>query len=201
MKQRIIFAIFIISTLTVDAKKFIYPIEIVAGTADIIVVGQIDKVKGNSYTFKISETLKGKTYETITIEKFKEWTCDRRFGKVEKGQQLCLFLKKGLTHWTIINGSTGERLISNDSITLGGYEEYQHVAYEFKPYRLSLTEFKNGIREFCKCYEFIGKYEMFGDKVSYRQLCNDEQISTFRTSNNFSAWLNDKMKNYAIIKD
>jgi hypothetical protein len=201
MRQTVIFTIFILSALTVEAKKFIYPIEIVAGTADIIVVGQIEKVKGNSYTFKISETLKGNTYETITVEKFKEWTCDRRFGKVEKGQQLCLFLKKGLTHWSIINGSTGERLISNDSIALGGYEEYTHVDYQFTPYRLSLMEFKNGIRDFCKCYEFIGKYEMFGDKPSFKQLCSDQQISTFKTSSKFSAWLNDKMTNYAIIKD
>ena len=201
MRQTIIFILFVLSTFTVEAKKIDYPIEIVAGTADIIVVGQIDKVKGNSYTFKISETLKGKTNETITVENFKEWTCDSRFGKAEKGQQLCLFLKKGLNNWTIINGSTGERLISNDSITLGGYEEYKHVDYKFTPYRLSLTEFKNGIRDFCKCYEFVGKYEMFGDVPSFRQLCNDQQITTFRTSTKFSAWLNDKMTNYAIIKE
>jgi hypothetical protein len=201
MRQTIIFILLILSTLTSEAKKIIYPIEIVAGTADIIVLGQIEKVKGNTYTFNISETLKGKIYETITVEQFNEWTCDNRFGKAHKGQQLCLFLKKGQTAWSIINGSTGERLISNDSITLGGYEEYKHVDYQFTPYRLSLTELKNGIRDFCKCYEFVGNYEVFGDKHSFRQLCNDQQISIFKTSSTFAAWLNDKMINYTIIKE
>lgn len=173
----------------------------VVGTADIIVVGQIDSVKGDSYSFKINETLKGKVYYTITVKKFKQWTCDERFGEEAKGQQLCLFLKKELNHWSIINGSTGERLISNDSITLGGYEEYKHVDYQFTPYRLSLTEFKNGIKAFCNCYELIGKYEIHKPNPSFKQLCNDEQNSAFKTNNNFYEWLSNKMKNYTLIKD
>lgn len=200
MKHLIIFFLIIFSTLKVEAKKMVYPIEIISGMSDIIVIGEIDIVKDNSYTFRISETLKGKVYKTISVQKFKEWTCDTRFGKVLKGQKFCLFLKKGLTNWTIINGSTGELIISNNSITLGGDEEYKHVDYKFTPYRLSVDEFKNGIREFSKCYRFIGEYDFMDKKAHFEQICDYKQISKFKKINNFSAWLYKKMTKYPVIK-
>ncbi|MBW4362821.1 hypothetical protein [Flavobacterium taihuense] len=200
MKHTIIFLLIIFSTLKVEAKKIVSPIEIISGMADIIVIGEIDIVKDNSYTFKISETIKGQVYKTISVRKFKEWTCDTRFGKVKKGQRLCLFLKKGSTNWTIINGSTGELLILNNYITLGGDEEYIHVDYKFTPYRLSVQEFKNGIREFSKCYRFIGEYDFMDKKAHFEQICDDKQISKFKSINKFSAWLYKRMTKYPVIK-
>lgn len=194
MRKPILIVVFLLSALTVEAKRFIYPIELLAGTADLIVVGEIQKLKGNSYTFKIRETLKGDAHESIAVKMFEEWECDRRFDKPEAGQRLCLFLKKGATRWTIINGGTGERLILNDSVNLANYSG-------LSPYRLSLTEFVNGIKEFCKCYDLVGEYELFGDKPTFRQLCTDEHAHAFKNTNQFSAWIFNRMSTYTIIRD
>ncbi|MFV8348031.1 hypothetical protein [Flavobacterium sp. ZB4P13] len=200
MKQIIIFLFIILFASKVEAKKMDYPIEVMAGISELIVIGEINIVKGNLYIFDIKETLKGKLYKSISVKLFKEWTCDTRFAKPKKGQKLCLFLKRGLSNWEIINGSTGELLISDNSITLGGYEEYKHIDYKFTPYCLSVEEFKNGIREFSKCYRFIGEYDFMDKKAHFEQICDNKQISKFKSINKFSAWLYKKMTKYPVVK-
>lgn len=200
MKQTIVFLFITFFISKVEAKKMIYPIEVIAGSAELIVVGEIDSVKGNFYTFNISETLKGNPFNSISVEMFEEWECDKRFAKPEKGQKLCLFLKRGLTNWQIINGSTGELVISNNIITLGGYEEYKHIDYKFTPYQLSLEEFKNGIIEFCKCFIFIGEYNFSDEKAHFQQIVTDKQISEFKIISTFSSWLWEKMRKYEVEK-
>jgi hypothetical protein len=199
MKQTITFLFIIFFISKVEAKKMIYPIEVMAGSADLIVVGEIEIVKDNLYIFNISETLKGNLFNSISVEIFKEWECDQRFAKPEKGQKLCLFLKRGLTNWEIINGSTGELLISNSLITLGGFEEYKHIDYKFTPYQLSLEEFKNGIREFCKCFIFIGEYGFTDENAHFEQIVLDKQIYEFKAMSDFSFWLWKKMEKYQVV--
>lgn len=199
MKQIITFLFIILLASKAEAKKMVYPIEIVAGMSELIVMGEINTVKGNVYIFDIDETLKGKLYKSISVEMFKEWTCDARFAEPKKGQKLCLFLKRGTTNWEIINGSTGELLISNNTITLGD-EEYKHVDYKYTPYRLSVEEFKIGLREFSKCYRFIGKYDFRDEKAHFEQIGDDKQIAKFKSSNTFSAWLYKKMTKYSAVK-
>lgn len=194
--KRLLFLLFIVSSaFKAEAKKMVYPIEVIAGSADLIVIGEISAVKSNSYSFKISETLKGKVYAIITVNMFKEWTCDSRFGKPKTGEKLCLFLKNVNSNWEIINGSTGEILISNNSITLGN-EEYKHIDYQYNPYKLPITEFKNGIREFCKCYKLIGDYGYYDKPPYFLQTGSDKQVADFKKSSKFSAWLFQKLTPY-----
>lgn len=200
MKQFILLVLLIFSTLIVEAKKFIFPFEIIIGTADIIVIGQIDTVKGAYYKFRVEETLKGRSHRFVNVKMFTEWTCDRRFGKAVKGQKLCLFLKRKLKAWEIVNASTGERLIFNDSITLGGFERYMQPDSTFTKYRLSMSEFKKGIRDFCKSYRMIGNYRCPIKKPKFRQLCSDQQILLFKSNNDFFIWLIEKMKKYKVVK-
>lgn len=198
MKSVFLILFVVFSVLKVEAKKDIFSTEVVVACSEIIVVGEISNVNQGSYTFKIIETLKGKVYKTITVQEFEEWTCDPRFDKVKKGQKLCLFLKKRLTNWEIVNGSTGELPISGDSITLGGYEQYKHIDFTFTPYRLSLTEFKNGIREFCKCYQFFVKFD-YRNRIGQfhvEQISTNSQIKKFIRKSNFTEWLYDKMKSF-----
>ena len=199
MKQTIVFLFIIFFISKVEAKKMIYPIEVIAGSADLIVVGEIEIVKGDLYIFNISETLKGNLFNSISVEMFEEWECDQRFAKPEIGQKLCLFLKRGLTNWGIINGSTGELVISNNIITLGGYEEYKHIDYKFTPYQLALEDFKNGIREFCKCFIFVGEYSFRDEKAHFEQIVANKQISEFKAMSDFSFWLWNKMEKYQVV--
>jgi len=196
MKHRILFLAIFFSLIKAEAKKLEFPIEIITGSADLIVIGEIDAVKDNSYTFKIFETLKGQSYGSITVNMFKEWTCDVRFDKAKKGQKLCLFLKKEFSNWEIINGSNGELPILNNSIILK-HEEYEHVRNQFTPYTISLFDFKIGIKTFCKCYKFIGKYASV-EKGYFSRIGDDDKINKFKLINNFSAWLNKKMMRYQL---
>lgn len=91
MKQKILILLIIFSSLKAEAKKDIFPLTLIAANADLIVIGEIDMVKNGSYTFKISETIKGQAYKTINVKMFNEWICDPRFEKAKKGQKLFLF--------------------------------------------------------------------------------------------------------------
>jgi hypothetical protein len=199
--QTILVLFIIFSSLKSEAKRREFPLVAVAGSADLIVIGEINGVKDNSYTFKIKETLKGKKYNVISVEMFKEWTCDTRIEKAVKGQKLCLFLKKKSSSWEIINGSAGELFISGSSIYLGGDDSMILVNHEIARNSISLAQFKNAISDFCKCYQFIGEFDYFSGKPQYFiQTCSDLQISTFKCKSKFSTWLFEKMERYSIQK-
>lgn len=197
MKPTILFLVIFFSLIKAEAKKLEFPIEVIAGSADLIVIGEIDAVKDNSYTFKIFETLKGQSYGSITVNMFKEWTCDIRFDKPKKGQKLCLFLKSEFSNWEIINGSNGELPILNNSITLK-HEKYENVNDKFTSYAIPLIDFKIGIKTFCESYKFIGEYVAI-DKGYFSKIGDDDKINKFKLINNFSAWLNKKMMRYHYI--
>ncbi|MGQ7944831.1 hypothetical protein [Flavobacterium sp. WC2509] len=212
--QTILLLFLIFLSLNAEAKRRDFPFVAVAGSADLIVIGEIYGVKGRSYTFKITETLKGQVYKVISVKMFDEWTCDMRFDKPKIGQKLCLFLRKRenfswentfgrkgelqfrkiVTDWEIINGSGGELQISNNLVHLGGDASIM-VNHKITSNSISLVQFKNGIRDFCKCYQFIGEYGNW-DKlpVGFIQICSDLQITNFKNKSKFSRWLFESME-------
>jgi len=66
------------------AKKLHYPLEVTSGMADLIVTGEIASVSEGVYQFNVSETIKGESESSITVQMFREWTCDVRWKKAEK---------------------------------------------------------------------------------------------------------------------
>lgn len=221
IKQAILLLFVIFYSFKIEAKKMDFPLEVVAGSADIIVIGEIFGVNSRSYTFKITETLKGQVYKIIAVKMFKEWTCDFRFGEPEIGQKLCLFLRKRenfiwentigskgelqsrkiVTDWEIINGSGGELQISDNLIYLGGDDSFRMVNHKLTRNSISLPQFRNGIRDFCKCYQFIGEYGNW-DKLplGFVQICSDLQITNFKNRSKFSVWLFKRMEFYHSIE-
>lgn len=202
MKQTFLLLLIIFSSIKGEAKKMDLPLEIIAGNADLIVIGEIDFVKYNTYTFKIIETIKGQHYKTISVKSFEEWLCDPRFIKLQKGQKLFLFLKKESDKWTVINGSAGELEISDDLIYLGGpIPPPPFGSNKIIRDSASLMQFKNGIRDFCKCYQFIGKLESRNGEYGYFiQTCSDLQVSNFKSRSKFSIWLFESMDTYSPQK-
>lgn len=183
--MKLIAVLFCLATaFTSQAKKYIYPLEHVIGLADLIVVGEIESVEQNTYTFRITETLKGDVHASIRVEKFKEWTCDTRYAKHEKGQKLCLFLKRGLLSWSIINGSTGERPILEQTVYLETGEDI---------YKLPLAEFSEGITACCRCYKSVVVSLRDEEIVTFAQVCSDEEVAAFKSSSKFSKWLYEKI--------
>jgi len=201
MKKNLIFLFFIFSSLQVSAKKMMLPLSIIAGSADLIVIGEIDVVRNNTYRFKISETIKGQTYKTIIVKMFEEWTCDNRFEKAEKGQKLFLFLKKGQNNWDLINGSSGELFISKTTIYLGGEDSIKIVNNKITRNDMSLTTFTNTIRDFCKCFTFIGDGDYRSKTPQYfLQIGSDRQISILEKRSQFSTKLFEEIKGYRVKK-
>ncbi|MEN9907502.1 MAG: hypothetical protein RLZZ540_643 [Bacteroidota bacterium] len=201
MKQKILLLFIIFFSLKVQAKKDIFPLTLITASADLIVIGEIDMVKNNTYLFKIGETLKGQKYRTISVKMFEEWTCDNRFEKPKKGQKLFLFLKKGQKEWKIINGSSGEMFISDNLIYLGGEDSMKIVNNKITRNDMSLTEFKNTIKDFCKCYVFIGDGDYRNPNPQYYlQICSDRLIAEFENRSKFSTKLFEEMKSYRVKK-
>jgi hypothetical protein len=171
------------------AKKLYYPLEVVAGMADLIVVGEIKGVNQGSYQFKITKTVKGKETGLIKVQMFKEWTCDHRMKKAETGQKLFLFLNKKGGKYEIINGSTGEMFIEDDKVlrTINGD----------KP---TVDELVNSIKYFVKAFKLKNKdYEPF-DETVFIQLLPDSEIEKLAKESILTNWFFDKIKDYKIEK-
>lgn len=174
-----------------QATREVYPFEHIIGLSDLIVIGEINEIESNTYTFTITETLKGDVHASIRVEKFKEWLCDMRFGSYEKGQKLCLFLKKGLLSWEIINGSSGERPILEETVYLGLE----------KNYKLPLAEFSTAITGFCKNFKPESIPGIYKYQLSFVQTGSDEEVKAFRHSSKFAEWLYQQVNNDLLSKE
>lgn len=197
MSKRIATLILIlIFSLSGMAKKMILPIELVAIQADIIVTGQIIAVNNDSYDFEISKYLKGIGVKVIKVKQFEQWTCDTRYAPVATGQKLILFLLAGRGIFTIINGSTGEIPILKNEVSL---EMEQYNSRKFIPYKLSVTQFSEGIQKLIFCFDMQKRCnDCYPDNLL--QKCSDAEITIFISTSKFTAWLYDKIKRQYKIK-
>jgi len=196
MKQLFILMILFFFTWTSQAKKNIYPFEIVVSLADVIVIGEIYE---DFYSFQTSQILKGNVDKMLCIKKIDEWECDMRTVDYKKGQTLCLFLKNINDTLSIINGNTGEMLISEDSISIGEYEDYQQIKYKSQSNKLPLSEFVTGVKLFCKSFQYTGKDELFYYEKPFKIIGRQEYLKIFADQSQFTKWLLTKLANYPIL--
>jgi len=186
MKKSLIIFLFLLSLVSY-AKKFVYPIEVVAGMADLIVVGEIERVHSDFYNFKIKNTIKGEEQETINVHIFKEWKCDTHMKKTAVGQKLFLFLNKKINSYEIINGSTGELFIEDNRIL--------RTIFEMKP---TVDELTDAVRTFTSYYVFKGVYSPL-DKNVFIQKNDDYAIRMLLVqASPLTIRFFDKMKLYTI---
>lgn len=176
-------------SLKAEAKKSVYPLEMIISMSDLIVTGEISEIDAGTYTFKISETLKGKSDASITVQKFREWECDQRQKPYMKSQRLVLFLHKNGSEYEIINGSSGELFI------IGNDVEYLYENQK-KP---KVADFLQAVKNFQQCYALKADYDPFGTNT-FKTLKNKKAIESMRAENEFSTWLFDRAKNYGTVK-
>ncbi len=167
----------------------ILPIEIMIGSSDIIVIGTIQTVYENTYDFEIQKNIKGNEKKiVIPVQKFKEWTCDTRIKKVEKGQHLLLFLKKKINNrYEIINGSTGELFIDNNKVRIHNK-------------KITIEQFESTTQDFLLCYEFTNKNNPY-KKGTFKSLKKQKEINVYKNKSSFSTWLFSRMKEYEITEN
>ncbi|MFT5820534.1 MAG: hypothetical protein ACI8ZM_001777 [Crocinitomix sp.] len=184
-------SVIIVLTFSISghAKKFCYPIEVVAGMADLIVVGKIEKVSSGSYQFRISTTVKGQVKDLIKVQKFEEWTCDKRMKKAKKGQELFLFLTMKAEKYEIINGSTGEMFIENGVV--------QRVFNTLQPKTADLI---TALKAFTSSFKYKGKDYDTSDKNFFFQLKTDKEIRELSAKTRLTSWFFDRVKEYEIKK-
>lgn len=190
MKFLLSILLFLAFSATCHAKKFFYPIEIVAGMADLIVVGEISKVDSNSYEFLIKETVKGSETGSIKVKMFEEWTCDSRRFKAEVGQKLFLFLEKGLFKYEIINGSTGELFIKHEKVL--------RIIDKNEP---TVTDLVSALKSFTTAYRFKSDKFGIGEERVFVQLKTDAEIATLSSKTDLSRWFFDRVKLFTIEKE
>ena len=174
---------------SLEAKKLVYPFQIVVGLSDLVVQGEITGITGNTYTFSISRTIKGISNKSISVQMFKEWTCDQRVRRAEIGQELLLFLTENKGVYDIINGSTGEIFIVNNEL-----ENFYQPNVTRK-----IDDVLIAVGNFVKSYHLVTKEFLPSEKNIFNQLVRDEEISSYKTANTFSEWLFN-MDNFKIAK-
>ncbi len=176
---------------TVEAKKIFLPYEIIIGNADLVVEGEIVSVDDGFYKFKITDFLKGSSEKIITVQMFRQWTCDQRIIPVEKGQKLLLFLlKSNGKFYKIINGSTGELFIENVQSAFS-------QDFEFKNY----DDIKKGIKLFGESFDYQGElYPKFGEKQTFKKLLSEQKLIKYDSVSKFFKSIRKKLiKEYRII--
>ena len=189
-KMKLIFLLVLFTQVgNVYGKKLTYPIEVVAGMADLIVTGEIEKVHSHTYVFKIAQTIKGKSHQRITVHMFKEWTCDRRIRKPEVGQKLFLFLNKKIFSYESINGSTGEMFIDED-----------RVVGDIDGSRPTIAELSDALQIFVSCYTLKGKKYHSSKGTIFIQNKSDDEIGKLYSTSVLVQYFFDKMKQYMIEK-
>ncbi|WP_299628337.1 hypothetical protein [uncultured Tenacibaculum sp.] len=151
----------------VDIDKQVIPYSIVTAKSDLIVEGEIKNVYDETYEFTITDFIKGKTGDTISVNKWKEWMCDSRQIKHLKGQNLILFLQKDQHgEYKIINGSTGELIINSDgSILRYDYERLPNKSVVKKGIKMLL----NSIRYNGELYS-NGEFEFLVSKTEFEKM-------------------------------
>ncbi|MGC4104091.1 hypothetical protein [Ferruginibacter sp.] len=177
-------------SFTAAAKKLAYPMQVVAGMADLVVTGQISSVSGNTYTFDIDKTIKGIPAKQIIVKMFREWTCDVRAKKAEPGQKLLLFLTKANDSFDIINGSTGEIFINDNKV------QFFMIAEKNIQLEEAVTAFKN----FISCYTLYNKDFVSFNKIIFNQLKTDSEIAALKKADPITRLLLEEMKGYSIRK-
>ena len=181
------FTVLLLMTVSASsyAKKYHYPIEVVAGMANLIVVGEIQSFTSDTYQFKINQTVKGQPTDLIQVQMFKEWTCDIRMKKVAKGQKLLLFLKKDGDAYEIINGSTGEIFIEKDIVL--------RIFNKLEP---SIEELVTALKVVTSTFKLKNENYQPTDEIVFSQLKPDEDIIQLSKTSKLTTWFFDKIKQY-----
>lgn len=199
MTKLFITIFFVITYFDIFSRKLFVPIEVIAGSAQLIVTGNIEEVKSSTYIFRIEHLVKGSVKtQTIEVQKFKEWTCDIRFAGHTVGQKLFLFLNKDKKQWYLIDGGPSERPIINDSITI--QEEQFHIKGEYHPWKIKYSEFLEAIKSFSNQYKYKGVYELFKCTCTFIRIPTEERNLIF-IKTPFALYLQSRMNKsyYKII--
>ena len=192
MKTLISVILYLGLTINSNFKKNILPYCLVILKAELIVDGNISKVSENEYDFQITEFVKGESSKTISIEMWKEWTCDRRIKKPIDNQRLILFLRKvDNGNYKIINGSTGELFIEDDNSVK------TYTKTDFFP---EVQEVKKGIKLFLKAFSYTElPKEKYISKSYFTKLIKDDEIKAMEIENAFFKSTMKRMK-YMRVK-
>lgn len=183
-----------------SAKKWYMPIEAIAAQAEYIVVGEIVAVQADTYQFRVAEYVKGSGGPSIQVQQFKEWTCDVRYAKPAKGQRLCLFLQQHAGALEIINGSSGELPILNDTVTLERETYAYRPGQPYMPYSIAVQEFTTGIKLFLRCFSIVSGPAASSTSAAV-QLGSAEEMDAFRLESQFTGWLYERIKTrYALAR-
>jgi hypothetical protein len=139
------------------------------GNSDLIITGKIIEVSERNFNFKIDQVVKGDVEdESLTIMKFMDWTCAKRWIPYEIDQELLLFIRihrvPDTTIYTIRGaGDEGEMPIQDQNVYVF-YDDQSFPAHTIwgrtkYGYEFNLSDFISAIHEALVCFHFIPKKE------------------------------------------
>lgn len=192
MKLFICLFLFLNTSFNSEYKKMEIPYSIIISKADLIVDGTIFKVSKDTYIFKITQTIKGKSTSIIEVKIWKEWLCDPRSIELKVGQRLILFLEKTpYGNFQPINESTGELYVENNAFSnIFIPEDFGNPAI-----------LKKGISMFLKTYTLHGDLkDRFFDGIYFQSNKSIFEICKMKEENTFFKYLIDYNIGYSSVK-
>ena len=142
-----------------SAKYFPPLIFDLLGTSDLIVIGSISRVETKTFHLDVEEVLRGTAASrTLEIERFRNWTCSRRWQPYAVGQRVVAFLSRQEGPFRLRSaGAEGEFPISGDDVLIHGYSVPGPTGeISGRPFgrRLPLEHLRSAVRDLPTCYRF-----------------------------------------------
>lgn len=165
------------------------PVEILAGMSDIIVKGEVLEIGNKAFRIRVEKYLKGDSKsKAIRIKWGKRLMCSSCEYCLKKGDNFYFFLKKRGTGYKTIDHRNGALKIIDGNLA-------HHFGCSCN--QPSLCDFENSIRQFAWMYEYAGQLNC---KNAFKQRVSDTSACKCCYHSDFSDYLMDRMKYYAVIK-
>jgi hypothetical protein len=112
-------------TTTVRADYSVPPAYDVLGASPLILEGAVSRLDKENYQFRIKRVLAGRyTQKTITIKRFRNWTCAQRWAPYAVGQKMVVALRKlkpNSARWVVRSaGGEGEMPLLKKAVLVRG---------------------------------------------------------------------------------
>jgi hypothetical protein len=158
------------------------------GNSDLVVLGVIESLTDKTYTLKIERVLAGKHLTpTITVARYRDWTCSRRWAPYAPSQRMVVFLNKRTDakqdearYRTRSGGSEGEMPVANGQVYINHFALSRQAPVKdlvygapFFGFRLGLDTVIDAITRFGQCFELVTRRSSRGGRrvVRTRRRC------------------------------
>ncbi|NER09820.1 hypothetical protein SAMN06265375_101661 [Muriicola jejuensis] len=171
--------------------------------SEIILLGEIISVDEGTIEVRVVKSI-NYSASAITIQKFEDWICGKRWGPYKKGQQGVFFLRRMNDRiYPMGGGNEGEMPVHEDKVymhatTLSKTDRVKHFESSrlevddqgynnpYRGYAMDLEEFWEAAVSLKKC--FTCNFSIMGKMTDIHLLCSAQQVEDLKQKNPVFRW-------------